>query len=804
MRGLKLKNLLFIFSLLASVLCLLFTDGSSKVALATEKQLIKPEDIVIEKVEVTPQVPPYTLPLEVNNISNFEKFIKAIPLDQPALNLLRKNGFVVISDNTKSEDFAQSYTQLKDKDVPIFITIDSLLHYYHIFFDSTLMKLERELFYDDIWGMDKEFFSSAMKDYKNSSGIVREAARKNVAYFSVALELLKPKKEQMLTKENLKKEYCYEEMEEEQCEWMVAGVLEQYGEKASFKYFSKSDLGKYTFKIPEFVKKEVEEEIKLIKEHKGWEGSPIFIYKEDYSQYVPRGHYTRFEKLKNYFKAVMWHGRMTMLIYGSQKLDKGESSCLDDGIISKYDAKIQNLQANLITKKFLQSKEIQSKWKRLYAITSFFVGFSDDLGPDEYSKIINSLLGDKVTLNILEENINKITKRLLDYPCFPKIYSGLGGCELLPPITFAQAEQFLRNTKGFRLMGQRFTPDSYLFSKIVSPYSGVYTGNRTPQPFTWVRTPIGREVRGFPRGLDIMALFGSERAEELLKELGDTEYSDYKTQFAKLKAEIDSFKRDDWFKNLYWNWLYVLKSLLVEFKEGYPTFMQTKAWQDKELTTALSSWAELRHDTILYVKQSYTMAEMGGWEEEKVVGYVEPLPEFYSRLLTLTKMTKYGLNNLVPAKQLQKLKIEGAEDEFADILKKLLDISKKELLNIELDSEEYDFIKDFGEISEGLISQVAGGETDPDIYKTTLIADVHTDGNTSQVLEEGTGYIKTLIVAYKLPNGRILIGAGPLFSYYEFKQSMKDRLTDSAWREMLKVNPPQEPEWVKSFSRNKL
>ena len=153
----------------------------------------------------------------------------------------------------------------------------------------------------------------------------------------------------------------------------------------------------------------------------------------------------------------------------------------------------------------------------------------------------------------------------------------------------------------------------------------------------------------------------------------------------------------------------------------------------------------------------------------------------------------------MPTKQLQKLKIEGALDEFADILKKLLDISQKELLNIELDPEEYDFIRDFGEISEGLISQVAGGETDPDIYKTTLIADVHTDGNTLQVLEEGTGYIKTLIVAYKLPQGRILIGAGPLFSYYEFKQSMKDRLTDSAWREMLKVNPPQEPEWVKSF-----
>ena len=32
---------------------------------------------------------------------------------------------------------------------------------------------------------------------------------------------------------------------------------------------------------------------------------------EDYSQYIPRGHYTRSEELKKYFKAMMWYGRLT-------------------------------------------------------------------------------------------------------------------------------------------------------------------------------------------------------------------------------------------------------------------------------------------------------------------------------------------------------------------------------------------------------------------------------------------------------------------------------------------------------------
>jgi len=195
------------------------------------------------------------------------------------------------------------------------------------------------------------------------------------------------------------------------------------------------------------------------------------------------------------------------------------------------------------------------------------------------------------------------------------------------------------------------------------------------------------------------------------------------------------------------------------------------------------------------------MAELGGRPEPKIVGYVEPVPEFYTRLLNLTKMTNNGLKGLVPQEELEKLKIGPALERFSEILEKLLEISKKELENKPLTEEEYNFIKNFGSISEGAIKFVAEGETDPDIFKTTLIADVHTEGNTKKVLEEGVGYIKTLVVAYKLPEGHILVGVGPVFSYYEFKQPMEKRLTDEAWREMLKIgNYPPEPEWIKSFS----
>jgi len=300
-----------------------------------------------------------------------------------------------------------------------------------------------------------------------------------------------------------------------------------------------------------------------------------------------------------------------------------------------------------------------------------------------------------------------------------------------------------------------------------------------------------------------MAILGSARAKELLTELGDTSYEgtdskgnkiSYETEFNKLKSEFDAFTEEDWQKNLYWAWLYALKPLLKEFDEGYPTFMQTEAWQDKELTTTLASWAELRHDTILYAKQSYTMETTGmPMEPPRVVGYVEPVPEFYNRLLALTRMTNKGLDEMKVLDDAAKYRLRRLET----VLVRLVEISKQELENKELSDADYDFINDFGDELTGVIAEV-----DDKAKKTTIIADVHTDGNTKNVLEEGVGYVDLIVVAYKVPDGRILVGAGPVMTYYEFKHPMSDRLTDEKWREILKSEPPEKTEWNGYFAVN--
>ena len=68
-------------------------------------------------------------------------------------------------------------------------------------------------------------------------------------------------------------------------------------------------------------------------------------------------------------------------------------------------------------------------------------------------------------------------------------------------------------------------------------------------------------------------------------------------------------------------------------------------------------------------------------------------------------------------------------------------------------------------------------------------------------MEEGVGYVNLILVAYNVPDGRIIVGAGPVFSYYEFKHPMDDRLTDEKWKEMLEneKESPEVPEWVKGI-----
>ena len=651
---------------------------------------------------------------------------------------LKQNGFVVTPGHAK--EIHDMYTVCKKNNQPIFVTTDAVLHTCHIFFDYLLRILEIEKLYDRASELTDKMIDLSIQQYNQAENTeVKEAARLNIGFFAVAKKQFDP-------------DY---------------------------------QLG---YGLDDIVNKEINN----IKEHKGLEFRELLTYVkseasyavEDYSQYIPRGHYTRNEKFKKYFKAMMWYGRIDF------KLKPGaREPAITHG-------QMMTLQALLITDVLMKDQEAYQLWKGIYEPTVYFVGKTDDLYADDYIKLGEEIFPASGTvdkygdMSKLSEFIDEAIKLRP-----PKILSG---------VAFVEEGEFAVSTKGFRFMGQRFIPDSYMFQELVYGVKNEveilkYKGKGNP--FTMGFNAQREPVRAFPRGLDILAVLGSKRASEILEKDGDTEYTHYYEQLNMLKEEFSSKSTEEWKQNLYWRWLYCLLPLLEERKkDNLPKFMQSPAWTDKELQTTLGSWAELRHDVILYAKQSYTAVATGVPRTPKLsYGYVEPCPEVYARIEEMMRDIRNNLDKLgiSPEGVPEKLKT------FENLLDKLKIISEKELSNKELTDEEYQLIWDIGDKLASMkhfSSEIMGKITSGTDERIDLIADVHTDLNTKQVLEEGVGSPFNIYVIIKDSKGR-RICCGGVFSYYEFKHPMEDRLTDEKWQEMKeKGERPDQPDWIKAFT----
>jgi hypothetical protein len=394
----------------------------------------------------------------------------------------------------------------------------------------------------------------------------------------------------------------------------------------------------------------------------------------------------------------------------------------------------------------------------------------------------------------------------------PGIFSGTGGAGLDPGgfeghqrTSVEDLDEILGHTMGLRFMGQRYIPDSYILGRLVSPAVGTVP-RAIPERFTVVYIPDERiqpdrvySIRGFPRGLDVFSVLGSRRAEELIEDATDDEYPRYLEQRDELRSEFAELEMDDWNRNLYWSWLYALKVLTGERGRGYQSYQQTDAWLDRQLNTALASWAALRHNTILYAKQSYTPRHIGIESVEPEPspppppeGLVEPLPSVYARILATAKMAHTGLQDLGVLSP-------SAETRLASLvttLERLHEICSRQVRNERLTADDNIFLSNLPESLKRSI-----GDVDERGLKTTIIADVHTDINSKLCLEEASGHVDHIVVAYRRPEGDIVLAVGPVLSYYEFKHPMDDRLTDEKWRQLLESGEsPSRPEWVGSFS----
>ncbi len=659
-------------------------------------------------VDVNPSLEPQYVAWDFGNVADFDKV--ADRLSDHAKALLAKNGFVVVPTHSPNVLTMQGlYEDLNTFGRRVFVTTDSMLTTYHVLFDYSLRVAEMQRFNaaagaltHGMVGKMEEMCRSASEPY------VQELLMRALAYFCVPAKLLNP-----------------------------------------------------DYVVPEEVSDLVSEELALIEAHQGKACSPIMGIYEDYSQYVPRGHYTRNETLSRYFKAMMWYGRLMFRLDTSSSL-----SCVEKGA---YD---ETLQALLIVQGIVNLETAEGSglelYDQIYTPTVFYVGEADDLTVEEYLTLALEVYGDAFASMPPEQLVDEA--KLVAFTEAAK--------ELHDPLinsTFVQDyEDHAVTTKGFRFMGQRFIPDSYVFQQLVH--------NKV-----WGRF--------MPKGLDVMAALGSSRAYSILDFVyQDTRYPDYPERMNRVRTWFATLPDESWVQNLYWDWLYCLMPALVTKGEGFPVFMQNKAWTDKELGTALGSWTELRHDTILYAKQSYSY-ETG--TPDLTIGYVEPNPLVYARLASLCDMTISGLSKYGLLLMDYRTRFESLRDTLL-LMKR---ISEKELIGERLDEDEHLAICHIG----GRLSEILTFPSDDpssqnkEDGKMALVADVHTDANSSSVLEEAIGHPAWIYVVAPTDEG-LAMCTGGVYSYYEFSWPMSDRLTDGAWQQMLAngANPPQ-PEWMSSF-----
>lgn len=693
----KRKKLVLSLISLLLVFTTTMTACTNKEVASIEKHERKNIEVTYEPTKFKANVKPYKVNSDLSNIENLQQFGE---FTKEQKELLAKNSFVV--NPTKQEQIFYIYEDNQYKYIPSFITTDSVLQVYHIFYDYTLRSLEEEKLISLLEELTDKMLKNSIfiyNDIKNKE--VKKAQLKNIAYFSIA-------------------KLCFEK------------------------------------ELPEEVPKEARDialsEFEKIKAHSGFERSTLYPYDLDYSQYVPRGHYTRNENFEKYFKAMMWYGQAPFPLYFDEEEKERNVE--------------QTLQALLITYSIYSDKDSYDMWEQIYEPTNFFVGSSDDLDIYQYGQLLFKVYGENPKLNSLndEKKLEQFYKEAKGLP-EPRIKAKY--TTVTTPVG-----------KQFRFMGQRYVLDAEIIQELVVPI-----------------------VRPIPSGLDVMGVLGSDRAKKIQMDKEENlDWREYPEVMDNLKDKFGKLEESEWKSNMYQGWLWTLKGLLNPYGEGFPSFMTNEAWVDKNLNTALGSWSELKHDTILYGKQSG--AECGDGYGV-TVGYVEPNIEVYEKLLWLTKFSRENIKQ----RNLLVESIDTKMESFEELLQFLINCSVKELNNEELTEEEYFRILYYGGTLESLTSSFAGeglrwyeitSETDKNM---AVIADFHTIApnrySEGGYMEAGVGPAFEIYAVVPIKD-KLYLTRGGVFSYYEFIS--KERLTDEQWQKAIKENkePPMQ-DWTNSF-----
>ena len=527
--------------------------------------------------------------------------------------------------------------------------------------------------------------------------------------------------------------------------------------------------------LPKQWRGQAEDEIRLILGKEGIVPSPLFAsydlnQGQDYTQYTPRSHYAKNYVLRGYFRAMMYLGRNGWPLKAPD--EAGSAPGLSHAL----------LLAHSLTSLSAEGVAPVEAWRDILEMTSFFAGASDDIDYPEFRRWVAG----NVDMEALtpEKSIDPATLKTL------------GGKleQLKKPGVLSQArsrakageigEEVRDESLQFRVFGQRFTYDAWVFTEL------------TP--------PLMNQLPGTPTALFVAAALGDPVARDLsiqwLETSAPAARANFEGKMEMIRETLTTVPDGDWFASMASKQLHLIGTLAGPRGDGYPTFMRSPQWGAKQVETMLGSFTQLKHDTLLYAKQNYAEMGEGGLGEEineKDVpyGYVQPDVRFWAELERLVNFTYEGFtrHKLLP----------NVVEEFGHLGRFKTDVSALRLLANKSAAaerwtiEERLWLLEFNPayMSDPINPMYIKG---PDDGKTAIVADIQTNVRDGKVLYQGLGR-PYLILALVGDAGMNRLVAGTAYDYYEFTLPLQERLGDEAWRRKfysLKPEPQKKPAWT--------
>ena len=656
---------------------------------------------------------------------------------------LLKQNFFMVSERLASMDWAMSLINLYSHDLPLFISSDFILSTLHNSYDAILQTIEWQFLEPNLQELLHamyDHFSVLAEEYTEDerfADILKDAD----LYISVARSLAEG-----------------------------TDFLPRIGSKEKFNMLMEAARAG-----EEMVKTTLFTESK--------------IRKLDFSQFKPRGHYNKeiytrdgVITLENYFRAMMWLGRIDFLLTAPPE-NPWEPEWTDD--------ELRRMQLGaLILNETLYGCGKRDNLVKHEEIISFMVGPDDNMTPEE--------------LKILSDSELEAITDLFNSDSFASFMEQLNasddyGQKIMSNFFYVNPDTCDPGALpvSFKLLGQKFLVDSYVFSEVVYDRI-IFEGEKIYRPL--------------PDPLDAMAALGNEDALALLE--GNMEEYKYAANMAGLNYLIGSYDEEFWEQSLYNTWLGAIRSLNPPASaEGLPFFMQTTAWHHEKLNTQLTSWAQLRHDNILYGKQSYT----GGTGCSFPYSYVEPYPGLYGMLAVFADNAAAFFNGVFTNSQVEsKDRIVDYYREYSGIMRKLETIANMELGHQPLFEDQIIFLKTM--INDYMSSgpSITGWYTDLffDVEKGLqpdfTVADVHTQptdefgSEVGNVLHVGNGKINlgVFFAENTCSPGQYMAYAGPVSSFHQEVQPNYKRVTDQEWEAYFwnwEGTYPDRPDWVASY-----